>query len=133
MNTDETLARLRERLDPAPAGVVAIYLFGSVARRQAGPASDVDLAVLYEVTPPSTLAGMGFDLMAELELVLGRSIDLVVLNRASADLIHRVLRDGLLVVEGDHRRRIEFEIKARNEYFDLEPIRRRYRRAQVPS
>jgi predicted nucleotidyltransferase len=130
VNTDETLAKLRERLVPVPQGVVAIYLFGSVARGTARASSDVDVGVLYEATPPATLAGLGFNLAAKLEPAIGRTIDLVVLNRAPADLIHRVLRDGILVVETDRRRRIEFEVRARNEYFDLAPIRARYRRAR---
>jgi predicted nucleotidyltransferase len=133
MNTEETLAMLQQRLVPVPEGVLAVYLFGSVARGQAGRSSDVDVGVLYEVTPPATLEGLGFDLASELEAAIGRPIDLVVLNRAPADLIHRVLRDGVLVVERDRGRRIEFEVKARNEYFDLAPIRARYRRARVPA
>jgi predicted nucleotidyltransferase len=133
VNPDETLAKLRERLVPVPQGVVAIYLFGSVARGTARASSDVDVGVLYEVTPPATLEGLGFDLAARLEPAIGRTVDLVVLNRAPADLIHRVLRDGILVVEIDRRRRIEFEVRARNEYFDLAPIRARYRRAQARS
>lgn len=131
MSADEILARLRERLGPAPEGIVAVYLFGSVARGQARHSSDVDVGVLYEVTPPATLEGMGFGLADELERAVGRSVDLVVLNRAPADLIHRVLRDGILVVERDRNRRIAFEVKARNEYFDLAPIRERYRRARA--
>ena len=131
MTTNELLARLRERVVPAPQGVVAIYLFGSAARGTATRSSDVDLGVLYEVTPPATLDGMGFELATEIERVIGQPVDLVVLNRAPADLIHRVLRDGILVVESDRGRRIEFEVKARNEYFDLAPIRARYRRTQA--
>jgi len=34
-----------------------------------------------------------------------------------------------VVAERDRSRRIAFEVKARNEYFDLAPIRARYRRA----
>lgn len=131
MTTDEILARLRERLGPAPEGIVAVYLFGSVARGQARRSSDVDVGVLYEVTPPATLEGLGGELAAELERAIGRPVDLVVLNRAPADLIHRVLRDGILVVERDRARRIAFEVKARNEYFDLAPIRERYRRTKA--
>jgi uncharacterized protein len=131
MDLEQVLAKLRERLVPVPDGVLAVYLFGSVARGQARPSSDVDVAVLYEVTPPATLAGMGLELASELELAIGRTVDLVVLNRAPADLIHRVLRDGVLVVDRDRNRRIEFEVKARNEYFDLEPIRARYRRVRA--
>jgi hypothetical protein len=33
------------------------------------------------------------------------------------------------VFERDRARRIRFEVARRNEYFDLEPIRRQYRRA----
>lgn len=131
VTADEIVAKLRQQLTPVPDGIVAVYLFGSVARGQAGPSSDVDVGVLYEVTPPATLDGMGFDLAAELEGAVGRPVDLVVLNRASADLIHRVLRDGILVVERDRSRRIAFEVKSRNEYFDLAPIRAQYRRVKA--
>ena len=131
MDKDETLAKLRERLDPIPGGVVAVYLFGSIARGQARSASDVDIGVLYDVTPPPTLEGLGFDLAYDLELALRKPVDIVVLNRAPSDLIHHVLRDGVIVVERDRARRIDFEIKARNEYFDLAPIRARYRRTQA--
>jgi len=38
-----------------------------------------------------------------------------------------VLRDGRLVVDRDRSARIAFEVRTRNEAFDLEPILRRYR------
>ena len=129
MDTDDIVTRLRDRLAPLPDDLVAVYLFGSVARGTARPTSDVDVAVLYAATQPATLASLGFDLAADLEPALGRRVDLVVMNRAPADLVHRVLRDGVVVAERDRSRRIAFEVKARNEYFDLAPIRARYRRA----
>jgi hypothetical protein len=39
-----------------------------------------------------------------------------------------VLRDGLLVLDRDPSVRIRFEVRARNEYFDLLPFLLRYRR-----
>ena len=62
-----------------------------------------------------------------LEPKLKRPVDVVVLNRAPADLVHRVLRDGVLVLESDRRARVAFEVRARARYFDLEPLRRAYR------
>jgi len=50
------------------------------------------------------------------------------LDGADSDLVHRVLRDGVLVVERDRAARIAFEVFKRNEWFDLEPVRRRVRR-----
>ncbi len=78
--------------------VVAAYLFGSVARGTHGPGSDVDIAVLLERPPPRTFEGLPLDLEARLEKVLGRPVQLVVLNDAPPDLVHRVLRDGRLLL-----------------------------------
>lgn len=109
-------------------GLVCVYLYGSQARGTAGPASDVDLAVLYAVDPPDALEGWSPDWVADLERRLGRSVDVVALGRAPVDLVHRVLRDGVLVGEWDRAARIRFEVRARNAYFDLLPYLRQYRR-----
>jgi len=116
-----------------PRGAVAVYLFGSAARGEATVASDVDVAVLFERAPDPSLSGAGLTLEGDTERLLGRRVDLVSLNRAPADLVHRVLRDGVLVFDGDRSRRQRFEVDKRNEYFDLEPVRRRYRRIDRPS
>jgi hypothetical protein len=50
----------------------------------------------------------------------------VVLNRTPVDLIHRVWRDGILLHDRHPAARIRFEVKARNEYFDLLPYLRQY-------
>jgi predicted nucleotidyltransferase len=107
---------------------VAVYLFGSVARGEAVAQSDVDVGVLLEEDPPATLDAPQFAIEAALERVLGRAVQVVALNRASPDLVHRVLRDGHLVLDRDPSARIRFEVKKRNEYFDMAPIRRLYRR-----
>jgi len=128
METSATERRLRDYFSTPPHGIVAVYLFGGEARGAPGPASDVDVAVLYSGALPSTLGSPALTLEGELERLLGRTVDVIVLNSAPVDLVHRVLRDGRLVFEGDRSARIAFEVKARNEYFDLFPILRRYRR-----
>ncbi|HXO22525.1 MAG TPA: nucleotidyltransferase domain-containing protein [Thermoanaerobaculia bacterium] len=107
--------------------IAAAYLFGSVARGTARRDSDVDVGILYSTDPPSGLAGLGLALEGELERALGRDVQVVVLNRAPVDLVHRVLRDGKLIYERDRSRRIAFEVRSRNEFFDLQPVLRRYR------
>ena len=109
-------------------GIAAAYLFGSVARGTAGPASDVDVGILYSEEPPRTLKGLGFDLEWKLEKLLKLPVQVVVLNRAPVDLVIRVLRDGRLLVDRDRSKRVQFEVRARNEFWDLEPILRLYRR-----
>jgi predicted nucleotidyltransferase len=113
-------------------GVVAAYLFGSVARGTPRRGSDVDIAILCAPEPPTSLAGLPLDLEAELERLLGVPVQIVVLNRAPVDLIHRVLRDGVLLVDRDPSTRIRFEVRARNEFFDLQPVLARYRAGPAP-
>lgn len=117
----------------ADLGLSVVYLFGSEARGEARPSSDVDVAVLFDHDPPKGLAGLALDLQGDLELLLHRPVDLVVLNRAPAELVHRVLRDGEIVLERDRSHRIRFEVAKRNEYWDLLPILREYRRLERPA
>jgi uncharacterized protein len=86
------LDRLRAELSDCPE-ILEAYLFGSVAREEAQPHSDIDVAVFVA---PSALdrAGFGYDaeLGAKLQQALARSdVDVVVLNHAGPVLYHRVL------------------------------------------
>lgn len=125
--------RLRRALEQEP-GLAAAWLFGSRARGTSRERSDVDVAILLTKDPPRTLDAVPAELAARLEKALGRGaprLDVVVLNRASADLVHRVLRDGKLLGDSDRSARIRFEVKKRNEYFDLRPLLDRYRKPAV--
>lgn len=71
-------------------GVRNIRLFGSVARGEAGEASDVDLLVEFE---PSAKIGM-FEfsrLRRELSRLLGCGVDLT-----TPDALHRMLKEDIL-------------------------------------
>jgi predicted nucleotidyltransferase len=109
------------------ADVVAVYLFGSIARGDSTPGSDIDVAVLFNPPPAATLDSPRFAVEGDLERMLERPVDLVVLNDAPVDLRIRVLRDGCVLVDRDRSARIAFEVRTRNEAFDLEPILTRYR------
>ena len=121
------LERLRAALEAAPEALVCAYLFGSRARGTARADSDLDVAVLFERDPPRDIFGLHTDLALRLGEAAGLPVDLVILNRASPDLVHRVLRDGILLLERSRSRRIAFEVRSRNQYFDLLPHLRRYR------
>ena len=129
MDGVEIEKRLREFFEERAEteGISAAWLFGSVARGTARSDSDVDVGVLFRKDPPQTLDGYRFDLEADLEDLLGETVQLVVLNRAPADLSFRVLRDGKLLVNQDPSRRIRFEVRTHNDYGDLEPYLHLYR------
>jgi hypothetical protein len=130
MEIAETKSLLRDHFSTRSEGIIAAYLFGSEGRGTAGPGSDVDVAILFSTPPAGSLDSPTLTLEGDLERLLGRSVEVVALNSAPVDLVHRVLRDGQLLFEANRSARIAFEVRSRNEYFDLLPILRRYRRRE---
>ena len=111
--------------------VAAVYLFGSVATGGAKADSDIDVGVLYRHAPPATLLGQPYEHEAALAKQLGRPVQIIVMNSAPSDLVHRVVRDGVLVSQADPSARVAFEVRARGAYFDMIPMLREYRRART--
>jgi len=90
MTLDEALQTLRAAkplLDRY--GVARIGVFGSVARGEAGPDSDVD--VLVEFKPDQHPGFEFFDLREQLAGLLGADVDL-----ATSKSLHRLMRDRVL-------------------------------------
>ncbi len=95
MERDEVLAALRAHQAEITAfGVRSLAVFGSVARDEAGPASDVD--VLVEFEPPATFDRyMGLKLY--LEDLLGVRVDVVTLHGLKPRLRPIVEREAIRV------------------------------------
>ena len=87
-------ARMRERILAAAGqhGVVDVRVFGSVARGDSGPDSDVDL--LVDVTP-----GRGFlDIVAfwqDVEELLGRRVDVVTTGGVSPYVRAKIMAEAV--------------------------------------
>lgn len=126
---EEFLDRLGGLLAGSPDEVIAAYLYGSRARGTERESSDVDVGLLLTRPPEPVLGNVARRLEGELERATGLAVHAVVLNAAPVDLVHRVLRDGLLLLDRDPLARAAFEVRVRNEFFDLEPHLRRYREA----
>lgn len=130
MTRDHIIETLRDLLQEAHPEVDTAYLFGSVARGEVRASSDIDVAVLFRKTPPPTLDGLGASLRIQddAEAKLGQPVDVVVLNTAPLDLIHRVLRDGVILIDRDSIQRVRFEARSCLAYLDFLPVLRLYRR-----
>lgn len=88
MTSQEAIRRLgAARPELASLGVRSLDLFGSVARGDAGPASDVDLLVDFD--RPIGLFHF-FRVQRRLEEILGCKVDLVM-----RDAVKRQLRDRI--------------------------------------
>lgn len=120
---DAERKRLASALDRD--GVAAAYVFGSQARGEAGPLSDVDVAVW---AAPNMLPRERFELRMRLtsaatKALAGERVDLVVLDDASPLLRQRAWRDGRLLIDRDPVTRVRDEARALVEFLDTKPLR----------
>jgi len=94
MGMEQLLKEERENVlrIAAKHGVSSVRVFGSMARGEGGPESDVDL--LVEVDGPTTPWFPG-GLVAELEELLGRRVDVVEPDAIRESLRQRVLEEAV--------------------------------------
>ena len=116
---DGIVERIAEVLLPRPE-ILEAYLFGSLAREDANPESDVDIAVLVErASSPVPPFGYAAELAADVTAALsGAAVDVVVLNDAPPLLYQRVLRDGIRLLARDLRATTTREGRALSRYCD---------------
>ena len=100
-------------------------LIGSQARGDAGPLSDVDIAVWHE---PDLDAAARLQLQLQIagaaaKAVGSDEVDVVLLNKAPPLMRHRAMRHGKRLVERDRDERVRMETRAMLEYLDTAPLR----------
>lgn len=126
--SNEILTAL-ERWSAGAADVDCVYLFGSSAAGHARPDSDVDLGVLLDTSvAEERYLDRRLEVMAALEPLLNRRVDVVILNRADPLLSHRIIARGKLVYCRDPVRRVRFETSRITEYLDTLPLYEEYDR-----
>ena len=129
LNRQQKLA-VAEYLAGMPETAIA-FIFGSYARGQARPDSDVDIAVLL-----ADHVGVDEYLRARLRLMDGISrllerddVDLVILNEAPLALAYRVLQDGEILFCRERALYVQYRVRTLNFYFDFAPFLERYEEA----
>ncbi len=118
--------QMTEQLQSLP-WVDFAYVFGSVARGQDRPDSDLDLAVKL-VPGQSPDREPLLELLSRITAARDR-LHPVVLDQATPLLRHRVIRDGRLLFERDPVRRLHFQLDTIREYCDREPLERQFTKA----
>lgn len=121
--------------DPAIAGMVSAYLFGSHAAGRAHRESDVDVGVLlaYETYPDRRSR---FEARLRLSARIGsalatNAVDLVVLNDAPPTLARAIIRNGRRVCCRDEEADRVFVRTTLLRAADLGPFLRRTRRVKL--
>lgn len=120
MDRDIIVPKLKTYFNQKPE-VSTVYLFGSVAKGKQRNNSDLDLAVFF--TPgmdPFTRFEAKLQLAIELEDLLGLKIDIVDLQVVEPFFCHQVMLEKVLVIDKDPQARVDFEVNARKQFFDMQ-------------
>jgi predicted nucleotidyltransferase len=110
---ERVLSAVRDSVLEALPDAVAIYVYGSIARGDEGPGSDVDVAVLL---PPQRRIDDPLGLMSAIAARVGRDVDVVDLRGASDTLRGEVLREGRTVFAADADAVLDWEASAMSRY-----------------
>jgi predicted nucleotidyltransferase len=122
----ERIERLRDRAATLPQIQLAV-LFGSTARGQENPQSDVDLGLLLEPYSPEAR----FQAEAELRRAAGTTVDVILLDAAPPLLAFEIARDGVLLFERSPGLWARFQARAMVSWWDWAPIARRVQREML--
>ena len=96
MNKAEIIRTLRDhQVELGEAGVLHLALFGSVARNEAGEASDIDLMADFDAAKRLSLVRV-IGIKHRLEDILGREVDLAQAKNLRPSVRERALREAVV-------------------------------------
>lgn len=119
------LERIGNTLKPYEDKIACVLLFGSLAKGQVGPLSDVDIAVLLKHgIDKKDMDVLENELYTVLSASLGTDeLDLVILNKAPLYMRYGVLRDKKILICNDVQALADFFFITVNDYLDIKPLR----------
>ncbi len=116
MKLNHILSKVIETIKAHP-DVVAIYLFGSYAKGDQHPMSDVDIAVILDKPTPETEADIGS--------LASPEIDIVLFHRLPLHIKFEVFKHGRELFVRDEEKLAEIKFWVMQEYLDTSPMYRR--------
>ena len=100
LDCDDIISILREQMVRSRFGIKSLCLFGSVARNESTPESDLDFVVNFDgvitfVRGASPLENRYMDLKIFLEDLFGKKIDLAIENSLKPQIRQKILEEAI--------------------------------------
>lgn len=108
--------------------VLFAYLYGSHAKGESHPFSDVDIAFYAESKKPYPDLNLELSLSLKLDEQLNHkySTEVRTINNLPLTVVGEILKYGHLIYSCDEAKRVEYETQTRLAYFDFLPVIRHH-------
>lgn len=130
-NQFNTLMPILEKIFRKEKTVLFCYIFGSFAYKNFNSKSDVDIAVYLDNRIIDDFFDKRLELISDISQTLKKEADILILNTAPPFIKYVVLKEGKLIFSRDENQRIDFELKAINNYFDLKTVLEKYNKRTI--
>lgn len=122
MNSNNVIDIIKKYFDEQQ-DISTAYLFGSAAKGMQRTHSDIDIAILF-VDSMHVLERFErkLEIANKIEKMIGIKVDVVDLESSDVYFIHQMMLKKLIVADKNIHRRVEFEVKMRRTYFDMQPF-----------
>lgn len=119
------LDKISEILEPYNKYIVALLLFGSVARNQITPLSDIDLAILYKKgLDKKEIECIESEIYATVSSYLETDeIDFINLNEVPLSMQYNIIKGKKFLIINDKEAYVDFETTVVMKYLDFKPYR----------
>jgi len=126
MTSNDITEKIRPVIEKYKDHILFAYLFGSAARNDLRPLSDIDIAVFIGKIDEESYYDLKLAIHADICRVLKRNdIDVVILNTTTnIMLLDEIVRYGVVLIDGDRNLREEFEHKILHQAIDFKGQRR---------
>ena len=113
-----------------PRPVLISYLYGSYARGDVHPFSDIDIGIYLEEMTPGKAFDNELSLALEFDDILGSktNVDVRSINTMPLMIKGNIVTEGILLYSRDDALRVEFETNVRKIYFDFRRFINRYQK-----
>lgn len=126
MTSNDITEKLRPVIEKYKDHILFAYLFGSAARNDLRPMSDIDIAVFLHKGEKGSYFDLKLAIHADICRVLKRNdIDVVVLNiTTNLMILDEIIRHGVVLFDGDRDFREAFEHKILHQAIDFKEQRK---------
>lgn len=128
MISSNIIDELRSIIEKYKDHIIFAYLFGSAAKNDLRPLSDIDIAIFLRKGEKGSCFDLKLTTYSDICRVLKRDdIDVVILNiTTNIMLLDEIIRNGVVLFDGDKDLREEFELKILHQAIDFKEQRKAF-------